>query len=54
MQNAAAGGYSALAEGQDDNHGSVVANLKSLIEQVQASIVLIETAIAREIRGGIL
>jgi hypothetical protein len=48
MQNAAAGGYSALAEGQDDNHGSVVANLKSLIEQVQASIVLIETAIARE------
>jgi hypothetical protein len=47
MQNAA-GGTSVLAEGRDDNQGSVVANLKSLIEQVQASIALVETAIARE------
>jgi hypothetical protein len=47
MQNAAVG-YSALAEGQDNNHGSVVANLKSLIEQVRASIALVETAIASE------
>ncbi len=47
MQNAAVG-HSALAEGQDDNHGSVVADLKLLIEQVQASIALVETAIARE------
>jgi nicotinate-nucleotide pyrophosphorylase len=47
MQNAAVG-TSALAEGQHDNHSSVVASLKSLIEQVQASIALVETAIATE------
>ncbi len=47
MQNATVG-TSALAEGKDDKQGSVVTNLKSLIEQVQASIVLVETAIARE------
>jgi hypothetical protein len=47
MRNAAVG-TSALAEGQDDNHGSVIANLKSLIEHVQASIALVETPIARE------
>lgn len=48
MQNAAAGGTSALAEGEADNYGSVVANLRSLIGQVQASIALVETAIAKE------
>jgi len=47
MRNAAVG-TSALGECQDDNHGSVVANLKSLIEHVQASIALVEIAIARE------
>jgi hypothetical protein len=47
MQNAAVG-TSALVEGKDDKQGSLVTNLKSLIEQVQASIALVETAIARE------
>jgi hypothetical protein len=49
MQNAAAGGYSVLTKGRDDNYSSVVANLMSLIGHVQASIALVETAIAKEL-----
>jgi hypothetical protein len=49
MQNAAAGGYSVLTKRRDDNYSSVVADLTSLIGHVQASIALVETAIAKEL-----
>jgi hypothetical protein len=52
MQNAAAGGYSVVTKGRDDNYSSVVANLTSLIGHVQASIALVETAVAREFSDG--
>jgi hypothetical protein len=52
MQNAATGGSSVLTEGEVDNHGSVIANLQSLIGHIQASIAVVETAIAREFCDG--
>lgn len=48
MQNAAGGGTSVQSDGQNDSYHSVVSDLVSLIERVQASMQLIETAIAAE------
>jgi hypothetical protein len=52
MLSASAGGYSVPTENENDNYRSVVADLKSLIRHVQASIALVETAIARESSEG--
>ena len=56
MRNAASGG-SAIEpqdrnEDRNDAYHSVVSDLVSLIDHVQASLTLIESAIAREISGG--
>ena len=48
MQNAAGGGASAPSDGRNDGHQAVVSDLVSLIERVQASMKLIDTAIAGE------
>jgi hypothetical protein len=52
MRNAATGGSSVQTEGEADNHGSVVANLQSLIGHIQASIALVEAAVASEFCDG--
>jgi len=52
MRNAATGGSSVQTEGEVDNHGSVVANLQSLIGHIQASIALAEAAVASEFCDG--
>jgi len=48
MQNAVDGGVSVPSDGQNDGHPSIVLDLVSLIERVQASMRLLDTAIARE------
>ncbi len=52
MWNAATGGSSVQTEGEVDNHGSVVVNLQSLIGHIQASIALVEAAVASEFCDG--
>jgi len=47
MQNAASDASTRFG-GRDDNHNSIVSDLVSLLAHVEASINLIETAIARE------
>ena len=54
MQNAADGGIVIEPEDRNDAYHSVVSYLASLIDHVQASLALIETAIAREISVGSL
>jgi hypothetical protein len=51
MKNAAEGAVAVPTEGLADSFASIVSNLVSLIQQVQASIALIETAIDRESRA---
>jgi hypothetical protein len=48
MQNAAAGDASIQSADRMDGHHSIVSDLLSLIEHVQASIALIEGTLARE------
>ena len=48
MQNAAGGGIAIDPDDRNDAYRSVVSDLVSLIEHVQASLRLIEQAIARE------
>ena len=48
MQNSADSGLPAPSEGRNDSFASIVLNLASLIQHVQASIELIETAIDQE------
>jgi hypothetical protein len=52
MQNAAGGGSSVETDSRDDGHRSIVSDLTSLIEHVQASMKLIESAIASETSSG--
>jgi hypothetical protein len=52
MQEAAGGGTSVETGGRDDNYRSIASDLASLIERVQASMKLIEAAIARETSAG--
>jgi hypothetical protein len=52
MWNAATGGSSMQTESEVDNHGSVVVNLQSLIGHIQASIALVEAAVASEFCDG--
>ena len=52
MQNAADGGIAIEPEDRNDAYRSVVSDLVSLIDHVQASLTLIESAIAREISVG--
>ena len=52
MQNAADGEASVRSEARDNNHRSIVSDLASLINQVQASVQLIESAIVREAPAG--
>jgi len=51
MRNAASGGASARPDDRNDGYRSIVSDLTSLIEHVQASMKLIESAIARESLG---
>lgn len=39
-------------DSRDDNYFSVVADLMSLVEHIQASVKMLETAIARELPAG--
>lgn len=48
MQNAAGGGIALGPDGQDDSYRSVVSDLVSLIEHVQASLRLIERTMVPE------
>jgi hypothetical protein len=48
MPNAAGGGASIQPDGRNDSYRSIVSDLASLIEHVQASVRLIESAIASE------
>lgn len=52
MQNAAGGGTSIETGSRDDSYHSIVAELAFLIEHVQASMKLIESAIASETSFG--
>ena len=52
MQNAADGGIVIEPEDRNDAYNSVVSDLVSLIDHVQASLTLIESTIARETSGG--
>jgi hypothetical protein len=52
MQDAAHSGIAIEPEDRNDAYCSVVSDLVSLIGHVQASLTLIESAIAREISGG--
>jgi hypothetical protein len=52
MWNAATGGSSMQTESEVDNHGSVVVNLQSLIGHIQASIAMVEAAVASEFCDG--
>lgn len=52
MQNAADGDASVQTEAQNHGYGPVVSDLLALIEHVQASMQLIEAAIAREAPPG--
>jgi hypothetical protein len=48
MQNTAGGGTSVQSDDRNDSYRSIVSDLVSLIEHVQASMKLIESAIAGE------
>jgi hypothetical protein len=48
MQAAASGGASSPSSDRNDEQHSIVSDLVSLIEQVQAGVKLLEAAIARE------
>ena len=48
MQDAAGGGAIVLSEGRNESYHSIVSELVSLIEHVQASMKLLESAIASE------
>ena len=48
MQNGTAGGTPAQSDDRDDIHRAVVADLASLIERIQASLTLLEAAVAQE------
>ena len=52
MQNSADGVLPAPSEGLNDGFASIVSNLVSLVEHIQASIELIETAIEKESHAG--
>jgi hypothetical protein len=52
MQNTAGGGFAIECEDRNDAYRSVVSDLAALIGHVQASLALIEQAIAREISVG--
>ncbi len=52
MQAAAGGGVSSPSGDRNDGHHSIVSELVSLIEHVQASMQLLEAAIARETAPG--
>lgn len=52
MQKAAGGGASIQSDDRSDDHHSIVSELVSLIAHVQASIKLLEAAIARETAPG--
>ena len=52
MQTAADSGVSSPSGDRNDNHHSIVSELVSLIEHVQASMKLLEAAIAREAGPG--
>jgi hypothetical protein len=52
MRTAAGSGASSQSGDHDDGHHSVVSELVSLIEHVQASMKLLEAAIAREAAPG--
>ncbi len=52
MQKAAGGGASIQSEDRSDGHHSIVSELVSLIAHVQASMKLLEAAIAREAAPG--
>lgn len=48
MQNGTVGSMPAQADERHDIHHTVVADLVSLIERIQASLTLIDTAVAQE------
>lgn len=52
MQAAAGGGFSSLIGDRNEGHHSIVSELVSLIEHVQASMELLEAAVARETAPG--
>jgi hypothetical protein len=52
MRNAEGGGTLALSGDQNDDHHSIVSDLVSLIEHVQSSMRLLESAIATESSPG--
>ena len=52
MQNAAGRGASVEAGGRDDDYHSIVSHIAALIEQVQANLKLIESAIVSETSFG--
>jgi hypothetical protein len=52
MQSAAGGVTSAQSGDRNDSHQAIVSGIASLIERVQASMKLIESAIAREASVG--
>jgi hypothetical protein len=53
MQGVAGGGAPVECDGRNDNYDSIVSDLASLIEHVEASMKPIESAIAREAFPGI-
>jgi hypothetical protein len=52
MQNAAGGGAIVQSEGRNEGYHSIVSELVSLIEHVQAGMKLLESAIASETAPG--
>ena len=52
MQNAAGGGAIGQSEGPNESYHSIVSELDSLIEHIQASMNLLESAIASETAPG--
>jgi hypothetical protein len=52
MQNAAGGGTIVQSEGPNESYHSIVSELVSLIERIQAGMKLLESAIARETAPG--
>ena len=53
MQNGTAGGTLAPSDDRDDVYQAVIADLASLIERVQASLAMIESAVAGEAATGL-
>jgi hypothetical protein len=52
MKNNAADDTSVQSDNRNDSYNSIISNLESLIEQVRASMKLIESAITREASPG--